>query len=91
MTITLGEAIVACRQENLTKGQLEDYHSQMSLLLSEMLMEASDLEKEEALFLAARAEGESVIASKIKFKVTPAGQRLIVLKRYNCIVKKIIV
>lgn len=82
MTITLRDAILAVREQNLTKSQLEDYHSQMSLLKSEMLIEASDLEKEEALFLADRAVGESVIARKITFKTTQAGQRLIVLKRY---------
>lgn len=90
MTITLAEAIIACREENLTKSELENYHSKMSLLLSEMLVEASDLEKEEALFLAGRNEGESVIASKVKFKVTPAGQRLIVLKRYISAVRTLL-
>jgi predicted metal-binding transcription factor (methanogenesis marker protein 9) len=89
MTITLVEAILAVREQNLTKSQLEDY-SQMSLLLSEMLVEASDLEKEEALFLAERAVGESVIARKITFKTTASGQRLIVLKRYISAVRTLL-
>ncbi len=90
MTITLTEAILAVREQNLTKSQLEDYHSQMSLLLSEMLVETSELEKEEAMFLAERAVGESVIARKITWKTTVGGQRLIVLKRYLTAVKTLL-
>jgi hypothetical protein len=78
----LEEAIKKVREENLTKTQLEDYRNQMSSLLAEMQIEASDLEKDEALFMAGRANEESVIARKVEWKATPAGQRLIVVKRY---------
>jgi hypothetical protein len=90
MTITLTEAILAVREQNLTKTQLEDYYGQMSLLLAELQIEASELEKDEALFLADRAVGESVLARKVTFKVTPAGQRLIVIKRYISAVRTLL-
>lgn len=86
----LQDAIKAVREENLTKTQLEDYHSQMSLLLAEMQIEASEIEKDEALFLADRNVGESVISRKVSWKATPQGQRLIVLKRYISAVKTLL-
>lgn len=82
MTITLIEAIKAVREENLSKDALESYRDQMSVLLSEMQIEASTLEKDEAIFMAEREKGESAISRKITWKALPSGQRLIVLKRY---------
>lgn len=79
---TLIEVIQKVREQNLTKTELENYFDEISVLLAEMLIEASELEKEEALFLANREQGESVISKKVEFKATTAGQRLIVLKRY---------
>lgn len=90
MTITLQEAIKSVREENLTKTQLEDYYNQISLLLSELLLEAGDLEKDEALFLANREQGESVISKKVEFRATQAGQRLIVVKRYISAVRSLL-
>ena len=90
MTISLSEAIKMVRQENLTKSQLEDYHNQMSLLLAELQIEASELEREEALFLANRSQEESVISVKVRWKVTQGGQRLIVVKRYISAVKTLL-
>lgn len=90
MTITLQEAIKMVREENLTKSQLEDYHNQMSLLLAEMQIEASSLEKEEALYLADRDNAESVISRKVSWKATQSGLRLLVLKRYISAVKTLL-
>lgn len=90
MTITLTEAIKQCREENLTKSQLEERHSDFSILLAEMLVEASELEKEEALFLAERETGASVISKKVEFKATQSGLRLIVVKRYISAVKTLL-
>lgn len=87
MTITLIEAIQAVREQNLTKTQLEDYRDKISLLLAELQIEAADLEKDEALFMAERENGESAISRKITWKSTQAGQRLIVVKRYISAVK----
>lgn len=79
---TLIEVIKKVREQNLTKTELENYFDEISVLLAEMLIEASELEKDEALFLASREQGESVISKKVEFKATAGGQRLIVLKRY---------
>lgn len=78
----LEEAIKLVREENLTKSQLEDYRNQMSSLLSEMQLECAAFEKEEALYMANKSDGETAINRKITWKATPSGQRLIVLKRY---------
>lgn len=88
--MNLSEAIKSVREENLTKSQLENYHSQMSLLLAEMQIEASELEKDEAMFLVEREASESVISRKVSWKATQGGQRLIVLKRYISAVKTLL-
>lgn len=88
--ITLAEAIKAVKEQNLTKSDLEHYHNEMSLLLTQMYEEAADLEKEEAMFLSGREQGESVISRKVSWKATQAGQRLIVLKRYISAVKTLL-
>lgn len=79
--ITLQDAIKAVREQNLTKTELEDYHAQMSELCSLMQLEMADLEKDEALYMSNRADGESAISRKISWKATQGGQRLIYLKR----------
>lgn len=81
--MTLNELIIAVKEKNLSKDQLEAYRSDMSELFAQMQMEMADLEKEEALFLDKQEEDKSAISKKINWKATPAGQRLIVLKRYS--------
>lgn len=88
--VTLIEVITKVREQNLTKEQLEHYFDELSVLLAELNNEAGELEKEEALFLASRENGESVISKKVEFKATPAGQRLIVVKRYISSVKTLL-
>lgn len=88
--ITLPEIIKVVQERNLTKTQLEEYYDMCSVLLANLLTEAGELEKEEALFLADREQGESVISRKVSFKVTQAGQRLIVVKRYISAVKTLL-
>lgn len=87
MTITLQEAIIAVREQNLSKDKLEAYRDQIALLLAELQIECADLEKDEALFMAGRADDETAISRKITWKATQAGQRLIVVKRYISAVK----
>jgi len=78
----LSDLITAVKEQNLTKDQLEGYRDQMSQLFAEMNMEMAGIEKDEALFMNERADGETAIARKISWKATAGGQRLIVLKRY---------
>lgn len=90
MTITLPEIIKIVQERNLTKTQLEEYYDMSSILLANLLVEASELEKDEALFLAEREQGESVISKKVQWKSTQGGQRLIVVKRYISAVKTLL-
>ena len=78
----LKDLILAVREQNLTKTELEGYCDQLAGLLAQMEMEMADLEKEEALFMNGKADGQSVADRKVSWKATQSGQRLIVLKRY---------
>lgn len=77
------EVINIVKDDKLTKEQLEQYFDMVSALSAQMLMEMSELEKEEALFMDAKNKEESVANRKVSWKGTQSGQRLIVLKRYN--------
>lgn len=87
--MTLKELIIAVKEKNLSKDQLEDYRDQMSHLFAEMQIEAAVLEKEEALFMD-KTITSSVAATKIMWKATSSGQRLIVLKRYCLATKELL-
>ena len=84
----LTELIIAVKEQNLSKDQLENYRNDMSSIYAQMQLEMADLEKQEALFMG-RLEG-SAISRKIAWKTTEAGQRLIVLKRYCLATKELL-
>lgn len=84
----LSELILAVKEKNLSKDQLEDYRDQMSHLFAEMNLEAAELEKEEALFMD--GEQGTVAAKKVSWRATKSGQRLIVLKRYILATKELL-
>lgn len=86
----LQELILAVKEQNLTKDQLEGYQQQMSELYAEIMMEMANLEKEEALFMNTKTVDESVAQKKIEWKARPSGQRLIVLKRYALATKTLL-
>lgn len=89
--MTLKDLIIAVKEKNLTKDQLEDYRDQMSHLYAEMQMEMAELEKEEALFMSGKTlPNASVAQIKIWWKETKSGQRLIVLKRYCLATKELL-
>ena|ERR1035437_4194686 len=89
--MTLTELIVAVKEKNLTKEQLESYGDQMSELFAEMMVEIAELEKSEALFMDDPIHAElSVAERKVRWKAYPSGQRLIVLKRYCLATKELI-
>lgn len=86
--MTLPELIIAVKEKNLTKEQLEGYADELSGLFSQLQLEMAELEKEEALFMA---DGEKTVASKkVDWKATKSGQRLIVLKRYALATKEML-
>lgn len=86
--MTLQELIISVKEKHLNKDQLEGYRDQLSGLFAEMQLEMSELEKEEALFMA---DGEKTVASKkVDWRATKSGQRLIVLKRYALATKEML-
>lgn len=88
--MTLTELIVAVKEKNLSKDDLEKYRDAMSHLFADMQIEMAELEKEEALFLEVMGEEKSAVSKKINWKATPSGQRLIVLKRYCLATKELL-
>ena len=89
----LTELIVAVKEKNLNKDQLEGYRTDMSDIFAQMQMEMAELEKEEALFMSithTNVEKDSVALRKVMWKATDKGQRLIVLKRYCLATKELL-
>ena len=86
--MTLKDLIIAVKEENLDKDQLENYRDNLSNLYAEMQLEMADLEKLEALFM--EATDTSVARAKVLWKATSSGQRLIVLKRYCLATKELL-
>lgn len=83
----LQDLIIAVKEQNLSKDQLEGYQQEMSGVYAQMQIEMADLEKKEALFMVKKSPEDSVAQMKIWWKATEEGQRLIVLKRY-CLATK---
>ena len=78
----LKEVIEVVKDTELSKEQLEKYFDLVSALSAELLLEISELEKEEALFMDCKALNDSVASVKVKWRGSTPGQRLIGLKRY---------
>lgn len=88
--MTLNELIIAVKEHNLNKDQLEDYRNKMSELFAQMQIEMADIEKNEALFMGNKTSEQSVAEMKVSWKATKDGQRLIVLKRYSLALKEML-
>lgn len=79
--MTLKELFTAIREESLDKTQLEDYHTKLSALCAEMYLEMSQIQKEQALYLA-ESEEKTTAGAERKWFALPRGQRQIELKNY---------
>jgi len=88
--MTLKDLIMAVKEKELSREQLEGYRDQMSHLFADMQFEIADLEKAEALFMYAKPVEMSVAERKLGWKATDQGQRLIVLKRYQLATKELL-
>lgn len=86
----LQDLIIAVKEQNLSKDQLENYRNDMSGVYAQMQLEMADLEKQEALFMNKKLPNESVAQVKINWKATETGQRLILLKRYCLATKELL-
>ncbi len=78
---TLKELITAVKEKKLTRPQLEEYSDALAELYAEMLIELAEIEKKEAIFIY-DSEEKTAVAKKNAWKVTPEGQREILIKRY---------
>lgn len=79
--MTLVEMLRAVREENLTKTDLEKYHTTLSGLYGDIQIEIAALKKEKAIFEASDPN-KSVAKMKVEWKATEKGQRLIELEGY---------
>jgi hypothetical protein len=87
----LPDLIIAVKERNLTKDQLEAYRDDISGVFAQMQLEMAELEKSEALVMGHESYAEfSVAERKVKWKVSPKGQRLIELKRYSLACKELL-
>ena len=75
------ELIKSVKEKKLSKEQLEEYSDALAELYAEMSIELADLEKKEAIYIY-DSEEKTAVAKKNAWKVTPEGQREILIKRY---------
>lgn len=87
--MTLLELFQVVKEENLTKTQLENYHTQLTSLFATMMLELATLEKKEAMFFLEQKK-ESDVATKRAWRGTPEGQRLIELSRFSKACEKVL-
>lgn len=77
----LSDTLLAVKDINLNKSQLESYHQTFCELKGEMKLELATLLKKKAFFLAEHKD-LSVAQRKIEWAVTQEGQRELDLKAY---------
>lgn len=83
------------KEQNLTKTQLEAYHTDLTNLYGQMMLEVATLEKAEALYFLENkkdAEGKerTDISIKRMWRGTDKGQRLIELKSFEKAITKVL-
>ena len=87
----LKELIIAVKEKNLSKDDLENYRDQMSQLFAEMQLELADLEKLKAMYMDTNSKaGVSDISIKRHWQGSKEGLREIVLKRYCLATKELL-
>ena len=80
--MTLSELLTAVKEEHLSKDALEEYHTALSGLYSDLQIEIATLKKAKALFEAGDPNS-SVAKMKVLWKATDNGQRLIQLEGFS--------
>lgn len=86
----LQELIVKIKDDTLTKYQLENYHSELCQLKSQLYLELAELKKEKALFMVRREAGISIASRKEEWDSTPRGQRKFEIESYISSTKSLI-
>lgn len=77
----LVDLLQSVKEENLTKTQLEDYHTALSGMAADLAVEIAELKKEKAMFEAGDPNS-SIAKMKVLWKATEKGQRLLLLEGY---------
>jgi len=89
----LQDLIMAVKEKNLSKDQLENYRDEMSHVYAEMQMELAEVEKEKALRFEAMkiaTPHDSDISLKRNWQASQKGLREIELKRYCLATKELL-
>jgi len=86
----LEQLIIAVKEENLTKTQLEDYFKEVTELRVDIKMQRAVVKKEKALFMVKRDAGESISSRKEVWDASDTGQRLIDLDTYVTVTRDLL-
>ena len=85
----LADLFKSVQEVNLTKTQLENYHTELTSLFAAMHLELAEIEKKEALFILA-SELKTSAAKKEAWRGTELGQRDIELTHYARATEKVL-
>lgn len=94
--MNLKELFESVREVNLTKTQLENYHSELTSLYAQMLLEMAELEKTEAIYFLSKQheirDNKPITDISIKrmWRGTQSGLRLIELKSFEKATSKVL-
>lgn len=78
----LTDLFKAVEEKTLTKEQLEDYYSEISMLSVKINLELADKQKEEGIFMGQHRD-QPAAQIKRDWRASESGQRLIDLKAYK--------
>lgn len=81
--MTLLELLIAVKEKNLSKDQLENYRDDLANLFAMMSLEIAEIEKEEAMYFYKLTNPQTTdVSIKRTWRATEKGQRQILLSRY---------
>lgn len=85
----LQDLIIAVKEQNLSKDQLEQYYSDMANLYAEYQLRLADIRKQKAIFFIKQPEKTS-IATERKWQATDLGLEEIDFSHSNKALEKLI-
>lgn len=94
--MNLKELFIAVKEHNLTKTDLEKYHTELTSLYAQILLEIAELEKSEAIYFLSKQheirDNKPITDVSIKraWRGTESGLRLIELKSFAKATEKVL-
>jgi hypothetical protein len=85
--MNLRELLVAVKDKNLSKEQIEDYYGDLTHVYSSVCLELADLKKKEAFYFLDHKQ-DTDVATKRAWRVTSDGQRMIELEAYKNVIPR---